>query len=89
MLLSLARDLIPPHSSLLRLEYLKGISISLKSSCSTLLKNTSKFGCPVSGFYGNLGQNAGISLKLSEGSRSLNLCQGYESLSRVFYNNLR
>ena len=40
--LSSATDLIAPHSSLLRLEYLQGNSTSLKGSCSTLLKNTSK-----------------------------------------------
>ena len=68
MLLSSAKDLIASHYSLLRLEYLKGISISLKSSCSTLLKNTSKLGCLVGGFHDDLGRNAGISLKLSEGS---------------------
>ena len=40
----------------------------LKSSCSTLLKNTSKLGCPFGGFCDGLGGNAGNSLKLSEGS---------------------
>ena len=65
MLLSSARDLIAPHSSLLRLEYLQGISATLKSSCSTLLKNTSKLGCLVGGFHDDLGRNNGISL--SEG----------------------
>ena len=68
MLLSSARDVIAPYSSLLRLEYLKGISISLKSSRSALLKNNSKLGYLVGCFHGHIGRNAGISLKLSEGS---------------------
>ena len=67
MLLSSAKDLVAPHYSLLRLEYLKGISISLKSSCSTLLKNTSKLGCPEDGFHDDLGPNVGILLKLYKG----------------------
>ena len=77
MLLPSARYLITPHSSLLEylrditrilLGYLTGISTSVKSSCPTLLKNTSKLGRSEGGFYDDLGQNAGISLKLSEGS---------------------
>ena len=41
MLLSSARDFIACHSELLRLGYVKGVSISLKSSCSALLKKFS------------------------------------------------
>ena len=67
MLLSSARDLIASHSSILKSEYLLGISVSLKGSCSTLLKNTSKLGYPVGGFHDDLDRNAGISLKLFEG----------------------
>ena len=41
--------------------------MSLKSSFSNLLKNTSKLGCLVGGFHDDLDQNAAVSLKLSEG----------------------
>ena len=52
---------------MLRLGYLKGTSISLKSSCLTLLKNTSKLRCPVGSLWFR-SRNACISLNLSKGS---------------------
>lgn len=64
ILLLPAKDLTVCHSSLVKTEYLKRVSIILKRS-STLLRTTSTLGCPMGGIQVHLVLNDGDSLNPS------------------------
>ena len=67
--LSSARDLMAFHSSWDKLECLTGLSITVKSSSSTLLKKTSKCGSPL-----GVSQNVLVRMSVHYENVILNKC---------------